>query len=87
MACLLVKENNNVDGCGEGGAAKAALLDVDGVRHAPPTHKRSFFLTLPEIHSDWSRNPSHGSQGDGSANRIVVLTVRKMSYEVIRACQ
>lgn len=53
-----------------------------------PTHKRSVFLTLPEIRSDWGKDPSHGSQGDGSANRGVVLTVRKMSYEVVfRACQ
>lgn len=48
----------------------------------PPTHNRSVFLTLPEIHSDWSRDPSHGSQEDGSADSSVVLTVRKMSYEV-----
>lgn len=25
----------------------------------PPTHNRSVFLTVPEIHSDWSRDPPH----------------------------
>lgn len=60
-------------GYGGGGAAKTALLDTDEACHAPHT-----LQVGPEIHSDWSRRPSHGSQGDRSTNRSAVLIVRKI---------